>query len=179
MRLLIDMDGVLADFEQGFLNRWRELYPERPFVSLAERNSFYLTEQYSTEYRQDIWTIINAPGFFRDLPVMTGCIAALNEMESLGIDPLICTTPLRQYQHCVLEKYEWVDEHLGPDWTKRIILTTDKTVVDGTFLIDDKVNIKGRRSPYWEHLIYDWPQNRYETDKRRLTWANWKEVLWG
>ena len=35
------------------------------------------------------------------------------------------------FHDCVREKYEWVEEHLGFELTKQIILTRDKTVVSG------------------------------------------------
>lgn len=30
MRVLIDMDGVIADFDKEFLQRWRNHHPEKP-----------------------------------------------------------------------------------------------------------------------------------------------------
>jgi 5'-nucleotidase len=79
----------------------------------------------------------------------------------------------------VLEKYEWVDQHLGLAWVDRIVLTRDKTLVNGDILIDDRPQIEGAAKPTWEHVLYDQPYNRSETGKRRLTWANWRTVLFG
>ena len=42
-----------------------------------------------------------------------------------------------------ISQFEWVEEHLGRDWTLRLILTRDKTVVNGHILIDDKPKITG------------------------------------
>lgn len=178
MRLLIDMDGVLANFEAGFLREWRQRFPNRFIVPPANRDTFYIHDQYPAEYSDDISNIFNAKGFFRNLPVMEGCLKAIDELSKLDLEMFICTTPLSAYENCVLEKYQWVEEHLGWDWTRRIILTSDKTVVNADFLIDDKPVISGVANPMWEHVIYDWPQNRSETSKRRLTWANWKDVLY-
>lgn len=44
--VLIDMDMVIADFEGHFLQRFREKFPEEPFVPLEERRTFYLKDQY-------------------------------------------------------------------------------------------------------------------------------------
>ena len=40
-------------------------------------------------------------------------------------------------------QYEWVENHLGKDWIDRLILTRDKTMINGDVLIDDKINITG------------------------------------
>ena len=59
------------------------------------------------------------------------------------------------YYNCVLEKYQWVEAHFGYDWTKRVILTRDKTIVSGDILIDDKPEITGCAMPPWQHVLYD------------------------
>ena len=101
----------------------------------------------------------------------------MTEMESMGLEVFICTSPLSNYQNCVLEKFEWVENHLGSKWVSRIILTKDKTLVKADYIIDDKPNITGvEESPSWEHILYDCPYNR-EINKRRITWANWKSIL--
>ena len=46
VRVLVDMDGVLADFEGHFLNRYRQKFPSEPFIPLEERRTFYVFEQY-------------------------------------------------------------------------------------------------------------------------------------
>ena len=40
-------------------------------------------------------------------------------------------------------QFAWIEEHLGEDWLDKIIITKDKTVVNGHVLIDDRPNIKG------------------------------------
>lgn len=47
LRVLVDMDGVLCDFEDGFLRRFVEKFPKDPIVPLKDRRTFYLDDQYS------------------------------------------------------------------------------------------------------------------------------------
>jgi len=177
MRILIDMDGVIADFDGEFLKRWRERYPDKFYVPMEERTAFYVKDQYPEELKPLVTAIVREPGFFRGIMPMEGCMEALLEMEAMGHEVFICTSPLGAYKNCVLEKFEWVDQFLGPEWVKRIVLTKDKTIVKADVIIDDKPEIIGVESaPSWEHILYDRPYNR-DVNKKRLTWENWKDVL--
>jgi len=46
LRVLVDMDQTLADFEGHFLKKFREKFPEEPFIPLEKRNTFYISDQY-------------------------------------------------------------------------------------------------------------------------------------
>ena len=46
LRVLLDLDQVLADFEGHFLKEFRKKYPTEPSVDLEHREGFYIREQY-------------------------------------------------------------------------------------------------------------------------------------
>ena len=177
MQILVDMDGVIANFEKGIVDKFIELHPDQKHIPLEQRTVFYVKEQYPTHLQPLVEEIYLAPGFYRSLPTIPGSLEALSEMRKKKHDVYICTSPLSQYQNCVLEKFEWVEANLGMDWIKKIIITKDKTIVKGDILIDDKPEVKGVETPSWEHVLYTQPYNSSVTQKRRLTWQNWKQVL--
>ena len=177
MIVLVDMDDVLADFDGEFYKRWTVLHPEKQITPPEERKSFYIKDESPEEYRQFISEINTTPGFIRSLPVIPGSLEGIKEIANCRHKIFICTAPLNAYQNCVLEKYEWIEEHLGFEWTKKLILTKDKTLIHGDILIDDKPEVKGVVNPVWEHVVFDKPYNRKTSHARRMTWKNFKEVL--
>lgn len=177
MIILVDQDNVLADFDGEVTRIWRERYPDRFYVPTEERKSFYTKDDYPEEMHSDLEVIYTAPGFLSNLPLIAGAADAVSEMRRLGHEVFICTSPLSQYENCVKEKFEWVENNLGRAWTKRIILGGDKTLVRADCLIDAKPEVTGLMNPFWEHLLFDQPWNRSVNEKTRISWRNWKEVM--
>ncbi len=177
MIILVDQDGVLADFDGGIVKLFRQQYPKEFFVPLEKRKHFYTEEDYSLRLRKKVIALYHQRGFCRNLEPMPGAINGIRNLVKIGHQVLICTTPLTDYENCVLEKYQWVDNHLGRDFTKRIIFTKDKTLIHGDILIDDKPEIKGAREPVWEHFVFDRPYNRHVNGKIRVTWETIEKEL--
>lgn len=173
MLILIDLDGVLADFEQGFYEAWQASGHDRKVIPLEERRSFYIRDDYPQHLRHAVEAIYTTPGFYRSLPPITGAVESINELLVLGHDVHICTSPLNAYRHCVLEKYEWVEHHLGSEFIAKMVVTKDKTLVQGDILIDDKPEIIGICTPTWRHILFDQPYNRH-VKGNRITWENWQ-----
>jgi 5'-nucleotidase len=175
--LLVDQDNVLADFT-------RVLYTEmcaRGHRDLAcppaKQTTYPLEDHYPPELFGELKAIYTAEGFFRGLPPIDGAIQAVKEMVAEGIDVRICTFPIQAYRHCVGEKYEWVERHLGAAYTSRMILTRDKTIIAGDALIDDNPDISGSCTPSWRHIVFDQPYNRAVVGLRLRSWVNWRAVI--
>lgn len=135
MIVLVDQDGVLADFERAFLDVWRREHPESFYVPLEDRRSFYMRDEYPEELREEMHAVHVAEGFYRELPPIEGAVEALQEMLQEGHEVYICTSPLTSSRYCASEKLEWVHEHLGKAWLKRTVIASDKTLVVGDVLI--------------------------------------------
>ncbi|XP_045680446.1 5'(3')-deoxyribonucleotidase, mitochondrial isoform X2 [Phyllostomus hastatus] len=187
LRVLVDLDGVLADFEGGFLRKFRARFPDQPFIALEDRRGFWVSEQYDrlhpglSEKAISIWESEN---FFFDLEPLPGAVEAVKQMADLeNTDVFICTSPIKRYKYCAYEKYAWVEKHLGPDFLEQVVLTRDKTVVSADFLIDDRPDITGAEpNPSWEHILFTACHNRHlplqPPSRRLLSWADdWKALL--
>lgn len=177
MIILIDQDGVLANYEKHALDLFHLAHPEVPRLPAEKLVLFNTEDNYPEQYRKEIDQIALRPNFYRELEPFPGAIEAIRYMLDHGHDVRICTAPKRQAMPCIGEKYEWVLRHLGQDMLERMIGTRDKTLVRGDILIDDKPRIKGICKPEWEHILYDRIYNRHVEGTRRLDWTNYREIL--
>jgi 5'-nucleotidase len=176
--VLVDMDGVCADLDAELLRVLKERKQENVFHAVDGRKEF----EYDATVDAACKTIMAEPGFYERLPPIPGAVSALQAMQAAGHDVWFCTSPLRKYRYCVPEKYAWVERHLGMAWTRRIIVTPDKTLVHGDYLVDDNPNPKGSaKTPSWTHVVFDQSYNRAQPEtkhKPRLTrWSEWATVI--
>ena len=181
--LLIDMDGVIADWVGGIYTRVKEAAPELadklvPYECLTE---FYIETVHPEEVQSAIMKAKTDKGLYSSLNPIDGAIEALKDIEencSDYIEPFLCSSPVVVYEDCMShsEKVQWVEKHLGEYWVRRLILTKDKTLVRGHFLIDDKADVHGAMTPTWSQIVYDQPWNREVGDgtgAKGFTWADW------
>ena len=180
MLILLDQDNVLADFESGFRRHWRNRFGEDAPIE-GKEHLFYIRDRLPEHLQAYAAELYGTVGFFESLPPVSGAVKAARALLAAGHDVRICTAPVNQYRYCAGEKIAWVEQHLGTEWTRRVIIAKDKTWVRGDILIDDKPNIEGTLPPLWQHRLYDAPHNRH-LDVPRIVWTQpdtWADLLAG
>ena len=178
MIILLDQDGVLADFEHGIAHGWQARYGT-PVPLPQPRQKFYVRDEVAPEHKDALIDLYSAAGFFAGLRPVSGALDAARALLATGHDVRICTAPVNQYRYCAGEKIAWVEQHLGTEWTRRVIIAKDKTWVRGDILIDDKPTIEGSLPPLWQHRLYDAPHNRH-LNVPRIVWTQpetWADLL--
>jgi len=169
--VLLDMDGTIVDWDTGFCRAWGG----RP---VDRTKSYAMEDCVPVELREEAKKTFMASGFFRSLPPFEGAVAAVKQMERAGLQVWFCTSPILGHPTCCQEKVEWIQEHFGDDYVKRMILCQDKTTVRGDILIDDKPQIKGLHPPTWRQCLFDAPYNQSRNDLPRINrWADWEESV--
>jgi len=137
-RIYIDMDGVLCNFNKAYKH---SLYsnPIQPFP-------------------QSQW------GFFLNLEEIPGAIEAFKKLQE-KYDVYILTKPSIWNLNCYTEKAAWVLNHLGFDVLEKTILSCDKSLLKGDYLIDDNngdgqsdfegewIEFGNFRFPEWKDVI--------------------------
>eukprot|EP01041_Mallomonas_annulata_P001611 gene1611-3109_t len=174
--VLVDMDGVLVDWDAGFMREWKDR------SSVDRSLSYYMERCVDCEYYREAELLVHTQGFFESLPAMRGALAAMQDMVAEGLRVYICTTPVLTSLYCAQEKINWVRTHLGERWLDKLILCADKTSVRGDLLIDDKprdlMAPRGRHTTAtWKQVVFDAPYNRHTTLPRLKCWSDWRTVL--
>ena len=160
--VLVDMDGVLADFDRAVIEALRPTCPDiqPPTTSHRIRSQ---NPQYEAEIRQ----VTGAPGFFRDLKPIDGAFEGWQRLKDLGYHPRICSSPLVWHTQCEQEKRAWLTAHLGPDVAEEAHIVQNKCTCPGLALIDDIPALACAPAP-WPHIVFDHPYNRAAPSPHRL-----------
>jgi len=107
------MDNVLVDFPWGIDQ---------------------LSEEMRKKYEGDLDEV---PGFFADLPPIDGAIEAFQKLNEEYDTYILSTAPWRN-PSAWLDKVRWVQRHLPEAGYKRLILSHNKHLNRGDYLIDDR-----------------------------------------
>ena len=112
--LYLDMDNVLVDFPSGIAK---------------------LSEQELNEYDGRLDEV---PGIFSLMSPMPGAISAFNKLIK-KYDTYILSTAPWENPSAWSDKLLWVKEYLGAPAHKRLILSHNKHLNSGDFLVDDRL----------------------------------------
>ena len=182
LRILVDMDSTVAGFNERIATQWNIKYPDYPALLKEQLTNWKTDECYGAIHGewaiQAVRDIYQGPDFFNNLELFGGAVQALNDMLKTGHEVFFCTSPLSKYQHCVLDKYTWIEKYFGCEWIKRIILTGDKTFISADYIIDDKPKITGVQDPpLWKHIYFTQPYNLKCPGPRITHWSEWRDVI--
>ncbi len=170
LRILVDMDGTITDTDASVQEGLLKYHNLR--VDLSERKGL----EYDASYEPQARDVMSRKGFFLGLEPIEGAIESLKQMDRV-YDIWFCTSPLKDYRYCLHEKYAWIEKHFGFEWTRKIIITKDKTLVMADVLIDDREQ-KGKEDPVWLQVYFTQPYNLHLQNVNRMDhWKNWTKSL--
>lgn len=154
--VLVDMDGVLCDFDAAVLGGLA------PDVARVARVNFYIAHDYP-EHTAAVAAVYNNPDFFFDLPPVQGAIEGWAHLLELGYEPRICSAPLTKNPKSVEGKVAWLRKYLVPRYGEDVIANAifdkEKHRYPGVALIDDRPNVQSSGAE-WTHVVFDQPYNR-------------------
>jgi 5'-nucleotidase len=134
----VDMDGVLCDFDK--------------------RHEELIREGYSK------FKAFNHSLAFKDLEPIPGAIEAWESLHE-KYDPYILSTAMWSNLEAWTDKRIWVERYLGKSSNKRLILSHNKGLLIGDYLIDDRIangvadfrgehlHFGSERFPSWSEIL--------------------------
>lgn len=181
--VLVDIDGVSADFEAPILAAIEQHHPHIKRLNPNEYPpSLYIHENYPAEHADTIWSVINEPTYERRLPLMPHVIEGWAALLEAGYDPRFCTTlrPQQFAPFCAENKLGWIREHFVPFFGEVVVANTvfsdKKHEVQGAVLIEDRpAPLKGAHTATWEHVVFDRPYNRNPESENLVRIQGWDD----
>lgn len=176
-RILIDIDGTIADWEQKFIDRMTQKYPH---IELLHHGTRTVADREKEKYirsQPETQEVLASEGFYRTLEWLDNAKEAILKLEEAGHDVYFCSMPSKINPTSASEKLLWIEEGLGEEWVNKVILTYRKDLVDGDFLIDDHVQPKTNLTR-WEQILYTQSYNAHIPHTLRFRdWNNYEELL--
>jgi 5'-nucleotidase len=165
--IAIDMDGVIADVEQQFLDWYQRDYGTL-FTKddLAGKNDDNLFPEAGLARR-----FVLSPGFFLSLPVMEGAVEAVKKlMETYEV---YIVSAAMEFPLSLPEKLEWLKVNFPFISWRNIIFCGDKSIINTDYMIDDHLknldNFKGKTIMF--HAYHNVSANHH------VRANNWDEVI--
>lgn len=136
---LIDCDGVLADFVGSVLEQAHERSSLRwTREDLKDWDIFqFLKDPLKPHLVNDIRKAIDRRGFCSNIKPLPGARAAVESLRA-EFNVVCVTAPWKESRTWCHERYNWLDDHFGFRHDE-VIMTSDKTLIGGHILLDDKL----------------------------------------
>jgi 5'(3')-deoxyribonucleotidase len=165
--LLLDVDGVLADFISATLRILKKQASD-PLTASYSHNDIKTWEMFSSlpahaRHRDSVYEELKQRGGCTNIPVYAGAKEALAALKPL-VDTVILTSPFKGGETWVHERELWLEKHFGISH-KKMIHTGLKELVFGDILIDDKPEHIEKWAKRWRSghaIIWDQRYNREE-----------------
>ena len=175
--VLVDMDGVLADFEEPNNDIVRAHFPH--IDPILGRTDFYFKDTYQAyEGVNDvIYRENRRPGFIRAFPVVDGAIDGWERILNAGFTPRVCSSPLEDHDTVIAEKKDWLEEYFVPRFGAWVIDTAifnrDKSGYDAAAMIDDRPTLRNIERATWQHIMFTRSYNEMiKTGSRLNDWQD-------
>jgi 5'(3')-deoxyribonucleotidase len=176
--VLLDCDGVLANFDKGVI----EFINSRTNSNLKESDitTYKIFDKYGGPIlEKEFYDFINEGGFCSHLEPYEEAIPAVIELQLIS-DLYIVTKPL-WLSSWVLERTEWLSNKFNIPRNK-IVYTAAKHLVNGDIFVDDNFdNIKNwkQANPNKIAVLWDMPYNKDDNAKKigAFRLSNWDMLV--
>lgn len=163
-RILVDMDGVLADVYTRFFELHERINGERLTIN-------DVAGKLEAEAFPDQVGWVTTPGFFRSVPVMPGSTEGLKLLNNKY--HIIVVSLATEFPVSLTDKQLWLHEHFPFISWKQIVFCGDKNLIKADIMIDD--HPKNLDSFEGETIMFTQPHSLYQNFRHKRV-GSWDEI---
>lgn len=172
MRILLDCDGVLADFVGPVLREsGAVLRPE----DIDRWDLFSLMQP---DVRERAFEILRKPEFWRAQPLIPGAAEGVEQLRAGGHEIYFVTSPWKDCAGWGKARRAWLEEHFDVD-PDHVVITASKWLCVGDLLVDDSFsNIEAFAREHGAHRVrlFDAPYNKSLVGSHDYQRTRWPEL---
>ena len=165
-RLLVDMDGVLADVYAHFIAL--EYSDSGVKLELKEMGGKLEEEVFRSFHKH-----VNSSGFFRTAPLIEGSVDGLRYLNEKY--EVLIVSSATEFPNSLTEKCEWLIEYFPFISWRQMIFCGSKKYIQGDIMIDDHPKnlsvFEGKR------ILFSQPHNIYVHDSGYERVSGWKDIV--
>ena len=182
-RVLLDVDGVLADFIGEFL---RVVHRETGVkVAHNDITTHEVVDSLPLGKTQadHVWHIFSMRNTAATMKPYPGAVEGAKKLMKVA-DVYFVTSPVKTSPRWCYDRTSWLSKHFGEAQARRVAYTSEKHIVQGDFLVDDRAdNLEGwaKESPTRTPILWGQPWNKKSKLKRLSDWGTLLQVVkaWG
>ncbi len=164
-RLIVDMDGVLADIYEQLI----DVEFEETGTKIDRKETLGKTE---IEAFPNCLKHVRQKGFFRNAPVMPSAINVLKKLNEHY--EVFIVSSATEYPNSLEEKYYWLEEHFPFISWKQLVLCGTKIVIKGDIMIDD--HFKNLDFFDGKTILFTQPHNHEKNENSHERMNGWDEI---
>lgn len=164
-RILVDMDGVLADVYTRFF----ELYEEETGRRKTKDEIIGLKED---EAFPGALRWVETPGFFRTLPLISDSQRVLKLLNDHY--EIIVVSMATEFPSSLTDKQLWINEHFPFISWRQVVFCGNKNLIRADIMIDD--HFKNLDNFDGETIMFTQPHNLRSTDHHHKIMSSWAEI---
>lgn len=176
-RVLLDVDGVIADFDTYAQLIIFQLFGRQP---IKDRKYWAIEKNFSLKnsQRDQFWKMLDLKGVAQQLQPYPGAIEGVKEIASIA-DVYFVTSPIQSSPTWCYDRSKWLKKHFGTELGRKVVLTGQKHICAGDFFVDDKVTHVTKwqqHNPLGTGFLWNQPYNLNE-DPSIPRLGDWRTLL--
>ncbi|MGO4888212.1 5' nucleotidase, NT5C type [Anaerobacillus sp. MEB173] len=172
LRLLIDMDSVMADLMTPWYARYNKDYNDK--LHYLDLTSWDTHKFVKKECGEKIYQYLHEPGFYRYLQPLPHSQAVMEKLNKEHEIFIVTTSPAE----AVSDKQEWMKEHFPFIQIEHMIFTHRKDLIIGDLLFDDAPhNLEAFMATGRKAIAMNYPYNQSVNCDRVNNWLEFADYI--